>query len=365
MPDTSVTTRNVATYSAIPTLKVDAQSNSTVNSQLLAMHMRESEGGLTSMELRFSNFGTFSNGTAKLVFEDNSVLKLGAQIEIFAGDQTSPTSIFKGKISALEGTYSPDNPPELTVLAEDPLYQARMKRRSKVYENVSPADLVSRIAANNGLSPQTNGLTGNSSTHVQFNESDLAFLRRILARYDGDFQVVGNQLQAGERSSIQRNQIELSIGEKLKRARVLADLAHQVTKIEFSGWNFPQGQVASATVSSGIPGPGSGTAGTQIFKNAFGDRAEQLSHLSVRDSSEAQALTNAEWKQRCRKFVTLHATSEGNPALRVGTHVNVKGLGARFSNTYYVVATTHRYDQEHGYETDFIAECAYLGGGAS
>lgn len=362
MPDSSVTSRNVATYSAIPTLKVDGQSNATVNSQLLAMQMREGEGGLTSMELRFSNFGTFSNGSAGLVFEDNAVLKLGAQIEVFAGDQSSPTSIFKGKISALEGCYSPDDPPELTVLAEDPLYGARMKRRSKVYENVSPADLVSRIAQNNGLSPQTNGLSGNTGTHVQLNESDLGFLRRILARYDGDFQVAGNQLQAGDRSSIQRNQIEMSIGEKLKRARVLADLAHQVTKIEFKGFDYKQGQKASAASSAGPPGPGAGSTGPQILQNAFGERAEQLSHLSVRDSSEAQALADAEWEQRCRKFVTLHGTSEGNPDLRVGSHVKVKGLGARFSNTYYVVATTHRYDQQRGYETDFIAECSYMGG---
>jgi phage protein D len=344
-------------------LKVDAQSDVTANAQLIGMEMRESEGGLTSMELRFSNFGTFSNGSASLVFENDSVLKLGAQIEVFAGDQSSQTSIFKGRISALEGLYSPENPPELTVLAEDALYAARLKRRSKVYENASPADLVMAIAQNNGLQPKTTGLSGNASTHVQFNESDLAFLRRVLARYDGDFQVVDNELQAGERSSIQRNQIEISLGEKLRRARVLADLAHQATKIQSYGWDYHQGSVASATSSAAVPGPGSGNAGSQILQYTFGVRTEQLANLSVRDRSEAQAVADAEWQQRSRKFVTLHGTSEGNPALRVGSHLSVKGLGARFSNTYYVVATVHRYDQEKGYETDFIAECAYLGAG--
>lgn len=240
-----------------------------------------------------------------------------------------------------------------------------MTRRSKVHEKLTPSDLVSKLAQNCSLTPRIDGLTNNVGTYVQFNESDLAFLRRILARYDADLQTVGNELHAAPRSQIQRNQIDLTLEEKLRRVRVIADLAHQVTKIEVAGWDYQQGQVAAASRDSGPPGPGSGRAGSQVLHDAFGDRAEQLAHVSVRNTIEAQAAADAEWEQRSRRFVTLHGTSEGNPNLRVGSHVNIKGLGPRFSNTYYVVATTHRYNQHHGYETDFTAECSYLGGGAA
>jgi uncharacterized protein len=362
--DTPVTAKNVAVYNATPTVKVGSQSNSTVNSQLLAMEMRESEGGLTAMELRLSNFGSFAAGKAGLVFEDDAVLKLGAAIEVFAGDQTSPTSIFKGKISAIEGRFSPADRPELCVLAEDGLQAARMKRRTKIHEKITLDSLVSNVAQSCGLTPRTDGLSTNAGTLVQFNESDLAFLRRILARYDADVQVNGTELHAAPRSQIQRNQVELSLDQKLSQVRVTADLAHQVTKIEFSGWDFQQGQVASGNSNGTAPGPGSGRTGATILRDAFGERAEQLAHVSVRDSTEANAIAQAEWEQRSRRFVTLRVTTEGNPNLRVGSHAKVTGLGPRFSNTYYVVATNHRYDQEHGYETDFTAECAYLGTGA-
>jgi phage protein D len=247
--DTPVTAQNVAVYNAAPTVKVDNQSRAEVDRMLVAMEMSESLGGLTSMELRFGNFGTFSSGATGLVFEDDAVLKLGAAVEVFAGDQTAPTSIFKGKVSALEGRYSSEHAPELVVLAEDALQAARMKRRSKVHENVTLADLVSAIAQACALTPKTDGLSTNVGTHVQLNESDLAFVRRILARYDADLQVVNDELHAAPRSRIQRNQIELSLTEKLRRARVIADLAHQVTEVTVGGWNAKQGERASGTSS--------------------------------------------------------------------------------------------------------------------
>jgi len=363
--DTPVTSSGVAIYNATPTLTIDSQSNPIVNAQLVAMEMRESTGGLTSMELRFGNFGTFENGHATFVFEDDAVLKLGAEIEVLGGDQSGQTALFKGRISAIEGRFSAENPPELVVLAEDALQAARMKRRSKVHENVTLADLVSNVAATCALTPVTDGLGDNVGTHVQLNESDLAFVRRILARYDVDLHVVKGELHAAPLAQIQRNQIQLSIDGKVRHARVTADLAHQVTAVEYSGWDFQQGQVITVSRRDNPPGPGAGRAGSQILQQFFGARAEQLAQVSVRNSAEGQAVVDAEWEQRSRRFVTLHATAEGNPDLRVGSHLEMAGLGARFSNTYYVVETVHRYDQEHGYETDVIAECAYLGSGAA
>ena len=75
-----------------------------------------------------------------------------------------------------------------------------------------------------------------------------------------------------------------------------------------------------------------------------------------------RSLVAAAYARRARRFVTLEATCEGNPALRVGTHVTIEGVGPRFANTYYVTSTCHRFDRAVGYQTDFTAECGYFGG---
>ena len=69
-----------------------------------------------------------------------------------------------------------------------------------------------------------------------------------------------------------------------------------------------------------------------------------------------------EFAQRLRRFLVAYGVSEGNPNLRVGSHLKLVGLGPRFDNTYYTSATAHRFDTTRGYETEFTAECAYLGG---
>jgi len=318
---------------------------------------------MSSLEMRLSNFGSFSTGLADLVFEDGEILKLGSAVLVYAGDASSPTEIFRGKITALEGRFPDSGPPDLVVLAEDALQGARMQRRTKNWDSATLTQIAQQVATNLGLTPVLAGLDANIGTQQQFNESDLHFLRRLLARYDADVQIVGAELHASPRSQAQRNSIEIDLNSQLKEVRVIADLSHQVTQVTATGWDYNQGQRISVTSQTTSFGPGSGQAGKDWLQQALSTRSEQLGQFTSLNSQEAQALVDAEFAQRIRSFVVAHGVSEGNPNLRVGTYLQLAGLGPRFSNTYYTTATVHHFDTQGGYQTRFRAECAYLGGG--
>jgi len=359
MPEQPLTTD--AVYSAIPTIQVDGRFNDMIAGQLLGMEMREHETGMSSMELRFSNFGSFSGGLADLVFEDGKVLQLGTVLKVYAGNVNSPTEIFRGKVTALEGRYPRMGPPELIILAEDALQGARMKRRSKTWEVSSLGNIVTRIASQLGLAPVVSGLDVSIGTEQQFNETDLRFLRRLLARYDSDLQVVGGELHASPRGQVQRNAIELDMNSQLREVRVIADLAHQVTQVTATGWDYQQGQAISVTSKTNAFGRGSGQTGKDWLGRALSTRSEQLGQFSSLNAAEAQALVDAEFVQRMRRFAVAHGVAEGNPNLRVGSWLTLTGLGPRFSNDYYTTMAVHRFDTNKGYETEFTAESAYLG----
>ena len=59
-------------------------------------------------------------------------------------------------------------------------------------------------------------------------------------------------------------------------------------------------------------------------------------------------------------MVTAKAKTIGLPSLRAGTRVNIQGIGARLSGTYFVTKTTHTLG-ENGYTTEFDCRREDLG----
>jgi phage protein D len=359
MPEQPVASSPV--YAAHPTVHVDSQESERASALLIGMEMTESEGGMSAMELKFSNVAGDNGAAADLAFEDESILKLGAKIAVYCGDVTSPQEVFQGTVTGIEADFPEGSAPELVVLAEDVFQRARMARRTKLYENATVADLAQQVASRLNLTPQVTGLSENIGVQMQLNESDLAFLRRILRRYDGDMQVVGTELHVSPRSDVQRGALDLELHSQLRHARVLADLSHQITKVTVAGWDAQQGARVVGNSTGANTAPGTGRTGATVLQDAIGARAEHIGHVAVTTSDEAQALADAAFDSRARRFVCVHGTAEGNPAIRVGTNVTLSGMSSRFNNTYYVVRARHRYDLSRGYETDFEAESAFLG----
>lgn len=351
-------------YIARPIIEVDDQINDMVQGLLKSMDLSESDQGMSSLELSFSNSAAMEGRGNDLAFEysDNTLLSLGKSIRVWAGDNNEPVEIFKGTITAIEMQMDGTSEPKLMVLAEDALQKARMTRRTRLFEAASLDAVIRSVASDLGLQVDITGMDQDVDDQLQFNESDLAFLRRLTDRYDGDLQVVNDVLTVAPRSEIRRNEVTLEMNSQLQRVRIMADLAHQVSKITFAGWDVAAGEeIDVESDNSADCGPGQGQTGAEFLTESLGERSEHLPHIAARDDAEAQALVNAGFSQRARKFVCADGVSEGNPNLRVGTHLTLAGVGPRFENTYFVTKVRHQYDLENGYKTSFHAECAYLG----
>jgi hypothetical protein len=349
-------------YRARPTVRIDGKASDKATHLVKAMRMCESEGGLSSLELRLENAARYEDGGVGLAFEDETLLRLGSFLALASGDESAPREIFRGLVTGLEASFEPGEAPELLVLAEDGLQRARMARRTRVHESATIAQLARELAGRLGLRPVISGLAEPLGRQVQLDESELAFLRRLLASRDGDLQVVGEELHVSPRREVRRGVLRLELHGQLSRVRVTVDLAHQATAVTVGGWSAQEGRRVSGRGTGKDLGPGTGRRGADLLRQSLGERTEHLGDVPATTDDEAQALADAAFDRRARAFVRVEGTAEGNPALRVGTHVTLAGLGRRYDNTYYVVSTTHRFDEERGYETDFEARCAFLGG---
>ena len=354
-----------AIYRARPTLRFAGDVDERASELVQTMVMSEAEGGMRSLELGLSNWASTQDGGAELAFDESSNVRLGAEIEVYGGEVDQPRELFKGKITGLEARHERGRPPELTVFAEDALAGARMVRRSRVFRDKSPADVVRELASTLGLQPVIAGLTAPVRTWAQLDETDLAFLRRLLVRFDADVQIVAGELHVSPRGDVRRAQITLSADADLRSIQVCADLAEQVTSLSVRGWDVASGRAVQTELRQGTNlGPGRGRAGAAVLSEALGDRPENIGNFAVGVQEEAQALAEAAFDRRARGFVRAVGVTEGNPNLRVGVHLTLTGLGARFDHDYYVASTRHCFDLREGYRTEFVAECAYLGGSA-
>src|SRR6185437_677427 len=114
-------------------------------------------------------------------------------------------------------------------------------------------------------------------------------LRRLLARFDADLQVVSDELHVSPRSQVQRNTIQLDMNSQLREVRVLSDLAHQVSQVTATGWDYQQGQTIPVTSQATSFGQGSGKTGKDWLEQALSSRSEQIGQFSSLNQSEAQA----------------------------------------------------------------------------
>jgi uncharacterized protein len=353
-PDSTLTV-----ISARPTVRIGGLDMPLLTQNISRMRMKEAAGGMSSLELILADVisdpggGTVYGGTAQ------SPTTLGAAIKVYIGDTQTPREIFDGTITAVESEVGPATAPLFTVLAEDKLFQARKTRRTRTFDQASPADLVRAIAGDLSLTPQLrDGLDTPIGLWTQMNESNLAFLRRVLDRFDADIQVVDGNLAAGPNARDPRTQVTLTLGQNLLRARMTADIADQATEVRVASFDPPTGQPVTATATSGQMGPGSGQNAAAVLNAKFTAWREHVGHLGPMTSDEAQKVAAAIYGQRARRFVRIEGACQGDANIRVGTHATIAGVNPLFANTYAVTEVVHRFDLESGYLTEFTGECA-------
>nr|WP_166180920.1 contractile injection system protein, VgrG/Pvc8 family [Altererythrobacter segetis] len=352
-----------AVHSTLPTVEIDGQSYPLLSANIVSVSMEESLGGMSSLEMSVTDWVARGDGSAGHGSDSGSPLKLGAGLRMFMGPAAVQAGeVFDGQVTALECETRESEPPLITVIAEDRLFTARRKRRSQLFENKSISDIVNAIAGDHGLTPEVrDGLPTLTATWAQQDETDLAFLRRILARFDGDLQIVGAKLQVGKIGLNQRSALTLTAGSTLESVRVTADVADQVTGAKVTSHDPATGDAITGEAQAQGNGPGQGKTGADVLNDKFAAVAWPLGHYGPMKQAEADAIAQAEYDRRSRAFVRATGTAIGNAQLRVGSWVTLAGVNAQFANDYAVIRCTHRYEPVHGYRTDFVAESAYLG----
>src|SRR5262245_23816077 len=296
---------SIGFYASRPVIKVGGQANQALGDALLISALVEETAlGLFRCEAHFLNWGTRNNVDGFLFF-DLDVVDFGKDFAIELGQPGATRRVFAGRVMAMEAHYPPQRPPEFLVLAEDRFQDLRMERRTRSFENVTDADVIRQIAAQHGLTAQVDVDGPTYRVLTQVNQSALAFLRERAAAIDAELWVDNRTLYVQARSRRSAGTVSFTYGRNLLEFSVLADLAHQRTSVRVSGWNVADKQgidveANESVISAELRG---GRSGSAVLAQALAPRRERIVAAVPLSQQEAQAMAEARYRERARRFV--------------------------------------------------------------
>jgi phage protein D len=351
-------------YASRPTLCIDGQMQTALGDDWLqSLMVEETTLGLFRCEATFLNWGPKDNDIGFLFF-DRRILDFGKTLSIEFGPPGKTNPVFAGRITGLEAHYPPARPPEFLVLAEDRFQDLRMERRTRSFEDVTDADLIRQIASEHGLTAEVDVDGPTYRVLAQVNQSDLAFLRERAAAIDAELWVDNRTLYVQARSRRNAGQVSFTYGQNLLEFTVLADLAHQRTSVRVSGWDVANKQAIDVEAGEGVIRAelNGGSSGSRVLAQALAERHERIVSAVPLSQQEAETMAQVRYRNRARSFVRSTGVVDGNVRLRVGTTIELAGLGPFFDGPYYVTLARHTFDLRDGYRTTFEAERPAIGG---
>lgn len=334
---------------ARPRLRIAGQARPSLAEAMLAAQVRLPLAGMASAELRLLNWGRDADsGAIGFRFQD---LALGDRLEVLMGGGDEDR-VFDGFITAIEERYG-EGAPQIVLLAEDALHRLARRRSSRAFEDMSLDDVVRQVARDAGLQADVN-VSAASGTWYQHNESDLAFLLRLLAPHDVAPRLADGRLRARDEEA-DRAPVALDSGGNADSIRLVADLNQQPLRVEVAGYNLAADSDAEGDSDALAPAPAGESAGDLLGGLGWEGEAA-LPHPFPRSQAEAEALAARGFRLRAKRFLHGEIVCRGDAALRAGREVELSGVSPRLGGRYRVVDCQHRFDATKGFTTRLRVE---------
>ncbi len=275
-------------------------------------------------------------------FDDLNLFQPGNSVEIRSGSKFPLTSVIKGEILGLQPYFSSDRPLRLTVWGCDYLHRLQRSTKTRSFVKMKDSDIASQIAKTAGLQTDVVDTKNQHEYLMQVNQSDLQFLQARAQQIGYELSTEGKTLFFRPLLNDSQARYSFDLKFDLLEFQPRLSLAGQSTKTIVSAWDADIQKPVFKSVNASSNSPGLKMLAT--VETTFVDLP--VTPLAAETVARAQA------EHIKLNLITGEATSIGEPGLKPGQQVELKGLGQKFSGQYFVTAVTHRYDSE-GYLTDF------------
>jgi phage protein D len=292
-----------------------------------------------------------------------SLFDPGTSIQVEMGYPARMKKLFDGEIVSVAPDFPESGGPTVQVTARSRLHWLTLGKHTRSWQDATEADIVGQIAREAKLSSKVDPTTVKHPYVLQPNQRDLDFLLARARMIGFEVLVEAKTLIFRKAVTGGRAAVTLEWGRTLKSFRPSLDPTRQVTEVTVRGYDPKKKEaiVGKASGSSQPAGMGGKQSGSKLLSGEFGrDAADVEICPPPASQQEADARAKARLGEITRDTVVGEGSCVGLPELVSGGVVDLKGLGPKFSGTYYVTRAVHSIGGG-GYDTSFSVSRSAVG----
>lgn len=300
------------------------------------------------------------------------LFRFGSSIRIAFGSSTAESPEFReekwnyvidGEITAMEAHFNRESQAPMVIRGYDISHRLHRGRYCRSFQNMTDGDIVKKIAQEVGincgkidatLGPHGyNDINQVSGYVYQENQTNMQFLRERAARIGYELFVEDGKLHF--RKPTVGKLLQLDWLSDILSFRVRLTSAEQVSAVEVRGWDYSQKRAIVATKNAEQvltdTQYGKGSRSSQAFNGKPINPTMVVVDQPIFTVQEAETMAQALVDELGGEFVYADARGGGNPRIRPGRLVELRGMG-KYSGRYYVTETRHLLDNGI-YTTEF------------
>lgn len=292
----------------------------------------------------------------------NNKVSLGDEVEIQLANDDETDSlavVFTGEVTAIEPSYETGFRTVLIVRGYDFSHRLTHGTYIRTFQNSKDSDIVSTMAGEVGLTASVEATTTVYDYVMQYNQTNMAFLRQLARRNNYKFYIdTDKKLQFKKAATANGSEKALAWGERLLGFFPRMSISEQVTEVTVRGWDVATkaAVVGTSSTASYLQAIGGEQKGGSAYQTATSKTAKhyEVTHMAL-DQTQADALAQAILDELNADYIEAEGICIGNAALLPGMVVDISKVNSQFEGKYKLSTVRHIYSPD-GYRTEFTVE---------
>ena len=284
--------------------------------------------------------------------DDDRLFAIGNGVEIRFAHAGAMTKVINGEITALEPDFGAGGRPSLTVRGYDRRHRLQRGHKTSTFVERKDSDIAAQIAGEAGLTAQATDSGIVLDYILQNNCTELELLQERAVQIGWEVVVEDKTLFFRPTGNAGSEALSLTLYEDLTEFSPRLSTAGQVGEVTVRGWDPKNKQLIKSTADHPGSRMGGQRSGAELV-TAFGTAALIEAERAVASQAEADQIARGLFNRTALELIVGEGACNGRADLRAGTVIGLRGIGKRFSGSYYVTRAIHRYTADRGYETRF------------